>query len=191
MSPDYSHLPSAPFLPLDAAPHAPAPIHQAPAPQPLPPTASTTPHAILDPEWATEPPLEYLPDGTPLRLTFSRKEIYLTVYPEAALYPDTLPQATLLLFLCAHPRTTWTAPVLDPDLGLLAPLHTRPDAFHDYLSGWKDRALRTLQPAAALLLARRLWVGQHSSQVIVPTEPSNSKKKTLAPSIPTTKSATS
>jgi len=185
MLPDLSFpLPVSPDLPPPGAPSHSAP--SAPAP------GVDLDLETLDPEYFKTPPLCFLPDKTPLKLTYSRKELFLTAFPADWTGPSTPAAAGFLLFLASHPRTVWNAPVPDPeDRGyLLAPLHSRPDAFRDFVDGWKDRALASLHPLAVRTLAANLWTGQHENQPILPDDSGVSEKKNL-PSPPAGKPATS
>jgi hypothetical protein len=188
---DLASLPDPPFL----APPAPSPTvlptfrPHTPADHP----ADEPDTALLDPEWSREPAPEFLDDGTPLKLTFSRRELFLEAFPHAFSGPTTLSEGSFLLFLAAVPRTTWTAPIPDPEYGLLAPLYTRPHAFNDHVTGWKDRNLALCRPHTILAQATRLWTSQHSSQVIIPHASKKKAPELVTPpeSTPPGRSATS
>ena len=178
--------PAFPILPPPESPSASAP----PSAPPFPDHFSAPDLSTLDPEYAQQPPACYLPDGTPLALTYDRREIFLSAFPEDYRYPETPAACSFLLFLASHPRTVWNAPVPDPEdpAGLLAPLHSRPDAFRDFIDGWKARTLTAFNSPAGVLrcqtLARRLWTGQHANQPILPGSDSSEKKNPPSPPSP-------
>lgn len=138
---------------------------------------------IHHPAWQTPPPDCFLPDGSVLRLTLSRKLTLCTLFPDL-IAPLSHYECAFLLFLAAHELPAWNAPEPDPeDGGFLKPLWMRPHAFKHTVDEWADSALDGLGPEQVIALAQRLWRGQHSSQVITIADDA-AEKKSPAPSVP-------
>jgi hypothetical protein len=73
--------------------------------------------------------------------------------------------------------------VEDVEIGLLTPLHMRPDALKDDADAWMDRTLKQVDPTDIMRLACRLWIPQNANQPM-PAEPAaagepDTKKKDL------------
>lgn len=163
-------------LPLPDASAPPVPA-AAPAPslRPLPAVSASLPPTPRPPAAC------YLPDGTPLRLTISRKLMLLTLFTEIVSGPVSPYECAVLLFLAGNEPAAWNTPVPDAE-GILAPLWTRPHDLKATVDEWLDTALASYEPGQVQTLALRLWKNQHQSQVLTIGEDAASGSEKKSPS---------
>lgn len=133
-----------------------------------------------DTAWSQLPAPHFLPDGKPLKLTLSRKLVIATLFPNLESIPISPYECAFTLFLAAHPRSVWEAPVEDPaEPGVLKPLWMIPEVMMEAADEWLDAAFpETSDPFDIRLLAQRLWVTEHTPQVVAASD----EKKNPCPS---------
>jgi hypothetical protein len=131
------------------------------APVPLPPAENAAPRPA--------DPL-FLPDGTPLLLTLSRKIWLCRLFgrdeDDAWAGPDRPHEDQAVLFMAANPPAVWLAPGREDD-GQVRPLVHRPRALQEAMDLWTDEKLSDFSIAELKDLAAALWDGEHATQIVV------------------------
>lgn len=131
---------------------------------PVKPSAAALPEPpAIDQVWPEIQPVEYLPNGQPLRCTLRRTLIMADVFgAPAAPFPALL--SVVFLYLCAHPAAEWSGPVtLEP--GDVRPLWRAPEQLLETALLWGEREMVALQPQEVANLASRLWLWHDATRV--------------------------
>lgn len=118
---------------------------------------------LTDDVWQKREPVEFLPNGQPLKCTLFRTMAMADVlgceYPP---FPSML--ASVFLYLCAHPAEEWSRPVTIAP-GEVRPLWRAPEALISAAANWADAALAGLTPTEVANLAARLWFYHDETRV--------------------------
>jgi len=123
-----------------------------------------------DSVWIDTPPLEYLPNGQPLRMTLRRRMVIAELFGNewgAVSIPFLLPVAEIVLYLAAHEKAVWERPVRGAD-GETKPLFRNPELLAAAARDWTDETFSadpSVNPVRVCVLAASLWDYHESTRV--------------------------
>jgi hypothetical protein len=124
---------------------------------------SMRPAAVPDGYWQELAPVEFLPNGQPVKVTLRRALIMTDVFG-AGDVPFSSVLSAVFLYLCAHEAAVWSVPVEVAPRDI-RPLWRAPEQLCDEALTWADAALAGMLPAEVVSLAARLWVWHDATRV--------------------------
>ena len=136
--------------------------------QTAPRPAAAVPDAVSpapapDAFWQSLEPVEFLPNGQPVKVTL-RRTVIMTDVMGATEAPFSAVLSTVFLYLCAHQAAHWSAPrVVAP--GDVRPLWRAPEQLCEEAFTWADAALNGMLPVEVTNLATRLWFWHDATRV--------------------------
>jgi hypothetical protein len=136
--------------------------------QTAPRPAAAVPDAVPPPSapdtfWQSLEPVEFLPNGQPVKVTLRRTVIMADVFG-ASEAPFSAVLSIVFLYLCAHEAASWSAPrIVAP--GDIRPLWRAPEQLCEEALTWGDAALNGLLPAEVANPATRIWFWHDATRV--------------------------
>ena len=154
-----------------------------PADGPVPVADSMRPAAVPDGFWQSLEPVEFLPNGQPVKLTLRRALIMSDVFG-ASEAPFSAVLSAVFLYLCAHESAVWSVPV---EVGPrdIRPLWRAPEQLCDEALTWADAALNGMLPAEVAGIATRLWYWNDATRVRPQKKTAGTDGTKLTEAIPT------